>query len=106
MRRLVFAVALAACGHAAPSGPSWPAPSTTADDGGESLDPRSEGSVAATLETADDDEPAAAADDKPAASDTKPATIDDSAASTTAAPQTPSVDDVLNTEEIIIEIDD
>jgi hypothetical protein len=73
-----------------------------ADDGGESIAPR-EG-VAAVIEKSEKPEekkPEAEAE-KPAAT---PAPTNETAAPTDAPPP-PSTDDVINTEEIIIEIDD
>jgi hypothetical protein len=53
MRRLLFIVAVTAfagCGNAKAAGPKWPAPSTTAEDGGESLEPKPTATYAAALE--------------------------------------------------------
>ena len=103
MRGLLLVVLLAACGHSKASGPKWPEPSTTAEDGGESLDPRPSSTYAAAIEKspdADDDKPAAAT-----TTTTTTTTTDDKPASTPATTQTPS-DDVFMSEEIIIEIDD
>lgn len=107
MRRLLFVVILAACSAAKPSGPAWPkmAETDVKDDGGESIDPRPANAVAAVIEKSEEpktkkteseaEKPAAApTEDKPAATTTPP------------APATPSSDDVINTQEIIIEIDD
>lgn len=103
----LIVVALAAgCGKTKASGPAWPAPSTTAEDGGESLEPQST-TVATSLEKADDKTevdkaPAAAAEptDKPAAATEaeKPATV--------TPPTQPTSDEVIMSEEIIIEIDE
>lgn len=106
MRRLLFVViALAgACSHAKPSGPAWPEMAKTEpeDDGGESIAPHE--SIAAVVEKSEKPEekrPEPEAD-KPAAT---PASADETAAPTEAPPP-PTTDDVINTEEIIIEIDD
>lgn len=108
MRSVWFAIVLAAagCTGAKPTGPAWPAPSTTADDGGESIEPR-DTSVAAAIEKADD------SDAEPAATPTaeivaKPgATAEPADRPVTLSPPThPTTDDVIITEEIIIEIDD
>ncbi|HEY5945582.1 MAG TPA: hypothetical protein VIV40_08820 [Kofleriaceae bacterium] len=102
MHRLILVAALAACSHSKASGPKWPEPSTTAEDGGESIAPRPSTTYAAAIEKSadvEDDKPAAAVPATPAA-----ATGDDKPAATPAA--APSTDDVIMTEEIIIEIDD
>lgn len=108
MRPLLFVVSLAACSAAKPSGPAWPkmAETDVKDDGGESIAPRESNAVAAVVEKSEEPEAKKKAEseaEKPAAAKT-----DDKAAATTtpAAPATPSADDVINTEEIIIEIDD
>jgi hypothetical protein len=105
MRSVVVAILLgtAACHGAKQTGPAWPAPSTTADDGGESIAPRDH-AVAAVEKSADasDDDDVVKPDDtaKPAAaSEDKPATP-------AAQPATPAADDVFITDDIIIEIDD
>ena len=61
MRRVMFlmlAAGIAACGHGSPSGPRLAphAQSTTADDGGESVEPRASSTVAAAIEKADESE--------------------------------------------------
>jgi hypothetical protein len=104
MRGLPLVLFLVACGSKAPAGPAWPAASTTADDGGESIDPHPT-AVATSIEASDDK-----ADEKPAdqpeivakpgttaAEPDKPATV---------SPPTPITDDVIMSEEIIIEIED
>ena len=103
MRRWLLVVALAGCGHSKASGPAWPEASKTAEDGGESIAPQPTATYAAVAEKATEPEEDKA-DDKPAAtpaattSDDKPATMP---AATTTAPE-----EVITTEEIIIEIDD
>lgn len=101
---LVALVALVACGHGKARGPAWPEPSTTAEDGGESIEPRPSGTYAAAIEKSSDAE-----DDKPAAeaSEDTPAAVasEDMPAATPAAMQPPT-EDVLMTEEIIIEIEE
>ncbi len=96
-----------ACGAPKPSGPAWPAASTTADDGGESIEPRSTAVTAAVEKSADakEDKPAKSAGDAgklevpAAAADDKPATV--------GPPQSaPVVDDVIMTDDMIIEIDE
>ncbi|HEX5064103.1 MAG TPA: hypothetical protein VFV99_32225 [Kofleriaceae bacterium] len=109
MGRLLIVVAsgalagAGACGHSNASGPKWPEPSKTAEDGGESIEPRPSASYAAAVEKSDDND-----EDKPAASSTSsPAssTSEDKPA-TTSTPTTPTSEDVFQTDEIIIEIDD
>jgi hypothetical protein len=107
MRRVVIAIALlaSACGSRKASGPAWPEPSTTAEDGGESIEPRPTATYAAALEKSDakaeEKTTAAASDEKPAASesktDEKPATSSESS---------PTLEEILMTEEIIIEIEE
>lgn len=91
---LVFLVACAGSG----TGPAWPKAHDTDADGGESLAPHTATSVAAVVDD-DDAKPAAAVTPAAAA-----ATIDTPAApaATTATP----VDETINTEEIIIEIEE
>jgi hypothetical protein len=101
---LAILVASAGCHGSKASNPAWPAPSTTADDGGESLAPR-QTSVAAAVEKSaddknDDDE------DKPAATDAKPAAASD-IKEITPTPQTGTPDDEpIITDELIIEIEE
>jgi hypothetical protein len=105
MRSAVVAIlfALAACHGSKQSGPAWPAPSTTGDDGGESIAPR-ETTVAAAVEKSAD---AKDDDEKPAAEAAKPADASEEKPAET-APQTPitPVDDVIITDDIVIEIED
>jgi hypothetical protein len=105
MRSVVVAILLgaAACHGATQSGPAWPAPSTTAEDGGESIAPH-EASVTAAVEKSPD---ADKDDDKPAAEEVKPAAVDDDTPETPlVAPTAPPDDDPIITDEIIIEIED
>ena len=105
-RLFAFAVvvALGACSHGKATGPAWPAPDKPDPDDrdGESIAPHEASTVATALEKSD--ESAAKKDDEPdeavpaAATEDKPATP---------APSTqPSTDDVIMSDEIIIEIDD
>ena len=107
MGRLLIVVAsgalASACGHPNASGPKWPAPSTTADDGGESIEPKPSSSYAAAIEkSADVDE------DKPEAASTSSSssTTTEDKPATTSTPTAPTTEDVFQTDEIIIEIDD
>lgn len=108
MRALLFLLGVAgigACGHARDTGPAWPAPSTTEEDGGQSIDPPSP--VAAAIEKADEPE-----DEKPASSDADAGEEKADEAtpekddSDEATPASDSTDEPVMTEEIIIEIDD
>lgn len=105
MRSVVVAIllGLAACHGAKQTGPAWPAPSTTADDGGESISPHEQTVAAAVEKSADadkDDE-----DDKPADEAKPDAASDDKPATPSAQPTAPA-DDVIITDDIIIEIED
>lgn len=108
MRRQLLACAcvcaLVACGHSSASGPKWPEPSTTAEDGGESIEPKPGATYAAAIEKSADDN-----DDKPAAStadETPAATTTDEKPAATTSDDKPAGDDVITTDEIIIEIED
>lgn len=90
---------LAACGGSRAGGPAWPQARAAETDGGESLAPRQPSAVAA-IEEAEDATPspatAAVTPATPAAKPDKPS-----------SPETPAAkDEVLTTEEIIIEIED
>lgn len=103
MRRLLFVLALAGCGHSRASGPAWPAPSTTAEDGGESLDPRPSASYAAAVEKSEEPEPAK---EEPAADEATAPEADSSEAPDASEAAEPDSDEPVTTEEITIEIDD
>ncbi|HWU89867.1 MAG TPA: hypothetical protein VN253_21545, partial [Kofleriaceae bacterium] len=80
----------------------WPKLHATETDGGESLAPRQASAVAA-IEDAEDATPSAAA----LAAPSPPAAPATSPKPDKAAPETPAAkDEVITTEEIIIEIDD
>ena len=104
MRRLLLVAVLVACGSGKSTGPAWPAPSTTAEDGGESLDPRESAKVAAAIEKAEDAQP----DAEPETPDATPAAATGEPDKPAATPEVsqPSNDDIIFSEEIIIEIDD
>lgn len=106
MRRVFLAlVLLAGCGSSQVKGPAWPAPSTTAEDGGESLDPRPSAKYAAAVEKSAEPEPEeneAAEEPKVAADDEE---SEDTPEATPAAAQVPDEEELM-TEEIIIEIED
>ncbi|HEY5920183.1 MAG TPA: hypothetical protein VIV11_00875 [Kofleriaceae bacterium] len=103
MRRLLLVLVVAACGAPKATGPKWPEPSKTADDGGESIEPHPSATYAAAIEkSADTDEkPAEATVATPAA-----AASDDKPATATPSISQPVIDEVITTEEIIIEIED
>jgi hypothetical protein len=104
MRSVVVAILLgtAACHGAKQGGPAWPAPSTTAEDGGESIAPHEVSVAAAVEKSADADKD----DDKPAAEETKPAVDEDKPETPLVQPTAPPADDTVITDEIIIEIED
>lgn len=102
MRRLLFVVALTGCVHSSSSGPQWPK-ERAGREGGESLAPREAATSVAVAADKDDD------DDKPAekpaaAAPEKPAPATEGGAS--AAPATAPTEDVITTEEIVIEVGD
>jgi hypothetical protein len=99
MRALAL-VFLTACAGSAGNGPAWPKAHDTEADGGESLAPHTAKTVATIGVGVDVEEV------KPA---TAAATVTPAgAAEGSAAPvaTTPATDEVINTEEIIIEIDE
>ncbi len=111
MRRSLLAVAVLTiaigCQKAKPVGPAWPAPSTTADDGGQSIDPPPT-AVATLIEKSKDDDddddkakPDAEIIPKPGAASAEPekSAVDAPASQATS-------DEVIMSEEIIIEIED
>jgi hypothetical protein len=100
---VLVVVLLAACGPAKGKGSAWPAPSKTADDGGESIAPRESSPVAAAIEKsaepvsekkADADVAAPAAAKPDAKPDAKPSI------------SPPILDDVIFSDEILIDLDD
>lgn len=94
---------LAACGGSRAGGPAWPAPRAAETDGGESLAPRQPSAVAA-IEEAEDATPT------PVTTPVAPALPATPAAAKPDKPSSPEAaaakDEVLMTEEIIIEIED
>jgi hypothetical protein len=105
MRRLLFVVAIAGCApHAAPSGLAWPKPSTTASDGGESIAPRESRPVAAAIEKSDEDVKPAATPvaEKPAIA----APAKEGGGAPAIAAPAGAVEEVITTDDIVIEIDD
>jgi hypothetical protein len=103
MRWLLLVIAIAACGPAKSKGPAWPAASTTAEDGGESIAPRPSATYAAAVERSADVE-----EDKPAetTSATAAPASEDKPATTPTMSQPTSAEDVFQAEEIIIEVED
>ena len=96
-----LAIAIAGCHPQKATGTAWPAASTTADDGGESIEPRA--AVTASVEKADEVDDVTAVPEivaKPGAAAAEPDKVP-----TVTAPTQPT-DDVIMSEEIIIEIDD
>ena len=109
MRRLPslwLTLALAACGAPKASGPAWPAPAETDEDGGESIAPRPSSSVATAIEKSEEPEP----DKKKADSEPEKKAEDkaeDTPAETPAAETQPTGDEeIITSEEIVIEIED
>jgi hypothetical protein len=100
----VLALGLAACGGSPDPGPAWPKPQASETDGGESLEPRQASSVAA-IEKAEDAKPSAT-EPAPASPTAAPAAAP-AATPDAPAPEAPKeLEDVLTTEEIVIEIED
>ncbi|MEJ7597228.1 MAG: hypothetical protein WKG01_04895 [Kofleriaceae bacterium] len=97
---LLIAILSAACGGRASGAPAWPKTADKEVDGGESLEPR----VAGTVAAADDDDDAVVEVkevEKPAE---KPATTEVTPVVT--APTVPTPEEPIQTEEIVIEIED
>jgi hypothetical protein len=100
---LAIAMTAIGCHPAKPAAPAWPAPSTTADDGGESIAPAS--NTVAAVEQSEDNE----------VETTEVPEILPKPGAPAAEPETPAVDSpdsqpttdgVIMSEELIIEIDD
>jgi len=101
---VVLALALATgCHRAKPTVPAWPAPSTTADDGGESIDPHPT-AVATSIEKSGDDDEVVGPTTEIVAKPT--ATVEVDKPATVSPPVQSTPDEVIMSEEIIIEIDD
>lgn len=107
MRSVLFAilVASAGCHGSKQSGPAWPTPSATAEDGGESIAPRSS-SIASAVEKSVDDSDDGDAKDEPAADDAKPAAASDIKEITPEPQSAAPTDEPIITDELIIEIED
>jgi hypothetical protein len=106
--RVLFVIALAACGSACSvhgsAGPSWPRAATHEVDGGESLAPRAAArAIAAIVE--DDRAADRAVADKPAAAAAAPA-ASTGTGDRTVAPAASAPEELMIGEEIVIEVDD
>jgi hypothetical protein len=104
MRLGLVMIVLTACASAPPAGPSWPKLSPRAADGGESIAPREAARAFAAIE---EDKPDRTETDGPAASSAETPSetgAADKPAATTPAGD-PSTDEILMTEEIVIEVD-
>ncbi|MEP6866156.1 MAG: hypothetical protein ABJE66_36385 [Deltaproteobacteria bacterium] len=104
MHRAVVLLVASACAGSTAQGPAWPKQHVSENDGGESLAPHQSSQVAEIGVTKNDDDEGKPAAKTPTAN---PATVTVDAITPAVTPptQTPS-DDPVNTEEIIIEIDD
>jgi hypothetical protein len=112
VRLLLLVVVLAGCGGASTHGPAWPAPSTTAEDGGESIAPKNtelaaiadKPSPVATPVAADEEAtPTAESAEVKTSPKTSPAGVE----TPDAADDDSATDDTLTIhDEIVIEIDD
>jgi hypothetical protein len=100
MRLGLLVIAMAACSSPAAAGPSWPRPTASEVDGGESLAPRA--AARAVVAVVEDDKPADRAADKPTAASGVPG-ADRPAAATIPVP---AADEPIMTEDIVIEIED
>ncbi len=103
---LLAGILLAACGGRPAGGPAWPKAHATEADGGESLAPQKASAVAA-IEEAEDATPSAAAGAAPSApAASTPAVKSEKSEKPTSPEASTPKDEILTTEEIIIEIDD
>jgi len=102
----LLASSIGACGARA-SGPAWPEQTVSEEDGGESLAPRAPDTVAAALEDSEDE-----AEDKSDKSDKDKDKPESDQLAPDAEPETPKgttpvvPEDVITTEDIVIEIED
>lgn len=104
MRRALVLVMVSACAGSSSHAPAWPKQHVSENDGGESLAPHQSHQVAEIGLTKDDDDEGKPAAVTPTAGSAAAATVTATPAATTTT-QTPT-DETINTEEIIIEIDD
>jgi len=109
---LLAAVLLVACGGRASTGPAWPKPAEAETDGGESLAPRQPAVVAVEKSEdakADDGEGDASKDNAAGESedgDKDGSAGDETDSSAEASADEPDDDEVLTTEDLVIEIED
>jgi len=106
MRLGLLVIVLAGCSTPAAPGPAWPKPAVQTSDGGESLAPRPAARAIAAI--VEDDKPAdKVATDKPAAppAGSPGGSAVDKPAAITPAAAAPA-DDLIMTEDIVIEIED
>jgi hypothetical protein len=106
MRGGLLVIALLACSHPGPTGPTWPKTHTRDADGGESLAPRA--AARAITAAVEDDRPADRAAGEKAAVAAPAGTVTPGATAEKPA-TTPSVtvtEEPLTAEEMVIEIDD
>lgn len=96
-------VLLAACSGASSRGPSWPKTAAAETDGGETLAPHTATAKAAAAASSDDDD---SDDDAPVAAATPAKAADKPADKAADKPAEKAADEPIQTEEIIIEIDD
>lgn len=96
---LLIAASAAACSGSRSAAPAWPKLHDTEVDGGESLEPRPKTQVAAAVATSDDKTPAPA--EAPVAPVVAPVVAPAVTAPTTVAPE-----EVITTEDIVIEVDE
>ena len=102
MRRALVLVVLVGCAGSAAHAPAWPKQHAAEVDGGESLAPHVSTQVAAIGITKDEDD-----EGKPATATPAPVAAPAAVtASPAVTPPTAPADETINTEEIIIEIDD
>jgi hypothetical protein len=105
MRPVLVMIVLAACSSAPPTGPAWPKLSPRADDGGESIAPREGARALAAIE-----------EDRPAERATEAAAVlpeaapgeaaGDKPTATTSPASDPAIpEELLMTEEIVIEVE-
>jgi hypothetical protein len=104
MRWALVVMLASACAGSSSHAPAWPKQHLSENDGGESLAPHQSHQVAEIGLTKDDDDEGKPAAVTPTAGSPTAATVTATPAATTTT-QTPT-DETINTEEIIIEIDD
>jgi hypothetical protein len=103
MRWLFVVAALAGCAPRAASGPAWPKQHFADNDGGESISPRQPKQIAVATPRVDEVKPVAV---KATVAPVAVAPGVDAPAATVIAPVVQPTEEMITTEEIIIEIDD